>query len=127
MESEIKILMGGIISAFGIAILTLLPLQSETKYYPLATQQEINTEVLNVNTKRDVSGGLVQNTSDSINFMIQEGAAKVNKTLEYNDDVRFEPNSRNEIRYTEKQNLFGQTLYVENVVVSYDENIFKAN
>lgn len=127
METEIKIFMGGISAFVIMIILTLLPIQSETKYYPLATQQEINTEVLNVNTKRDVSGGLVQNTSDSINFMIQEGSAKVNKTLEYNDDVRFEPNSRNEIRYTEKQNLFGQMLYVENVVVSYDENIFKAN
>ncbi len=127
MEREYKVVMGGLVVFEILLVLFALPIQSETKYYPLATQQEINTEILNINTKRDVSGGLIQNTSDSINFMIQEGDSKVSKTVEYKDDVRFEPNSRNEIHYTEKKNIFGQTLFVEDVVVTYDENLFKTN
>lgn len=127
MEFEIKVMWGTLFAAIVFSIFYVLTIQTHTYYYPLATQQELNAEMLNVSTERSVSGGLVQQTTDSINFMIQEGTSKVSKTINYQGDVRYESSSRNEIRYTEKKDIFGQTIIVEDVVVTYDENLFEMN
>ena len=110
--------------SFLVAILSIIPMKESNQYYTLAIQNEFEEEKLNVSHKMNVSGGLYQGTSTDISFLIKNGDIIESRNIEYTGNIKYIAGDKNSIQYTTNCNIFGNELDNEDIMITYDKNLF---
>lgn len=106
-----------IIIIFG-AFLSCIPLKSSIHQYDLTVMKEYDGK------KLSVVEGLCRATETNICILTNDNEGIFSKNFKYLGDIIYVPSDRNTISYEENSGIFGNFLYIDNITITYDKNVF---